>query len=420
MELSTKVWKFSLRIWLFIFIALQIFLTVLMIGCLLAESWVKTKDDQPCMYKYLDTSYDEYYGYYVNSEDVTTFCGKFEGSLQKCKSGCEDSYQKQYEDWCKDVSGDYYCVGCDDDSEKNTCNMFSVLFAAEWVFIALEIVVILLMVCWAFAMFQYLRYSRCFKFNHCIPISGCVTHYIGSIVWFAATGAGVGDNCGGQDRGYPILCATEGPSLAIVIMVFYPLIMAGYFVFLRFAKKNLNGEQNGGINVGGNLGANENITNTPRGHESNIRKENNRSSSSDSNSDSDSDSDSKDKTKKPNLEEHKSNSDTELPSSAPNKKIKKCRSSHSDSGNEYEIVNETSKKKERKKGKNEHERPIQESEPKKDKPQNSYHVYFPQDNPPDLNNPNLTFKLVPLLQSDKMVFKVKSASKSRRQNSEGD
>lgn len=81
---NIKFGFFKMKIWWFIFLAIQVFLLMIIIGSLGTPRWVKTK---------IQNSYISMSSY--NNTKTDYFDGsKFQGSLSNCKEGCNDKYSK--------------------------------------------------------------------------------------------------------------------------------------------------------------------------------------------------------------------------------------------------------------------------------------------------------------------------------------
>lgn len=258
---TTKVGKLELRIWWFIFLGLQIFIISLVIGSILAESWVKTKNIEPCSYIYSD--YDEYD---ING-DSTYFCGKFEGTILKCDSGCEGSYQQQQHEWCGVVDMDM-CSGCEVNTEEALCELFRKLIFAQWFFIACEIIVVFSIAVWIMGIFCYPKVPECFPMGFYSTFVAFLSQTLGVLGWLGITKAGLGDDCKGlsSEKYLITLCASDGPKLAISTSVIIFIVAVLYHVVVHIAKKKErqnseifgNSEYSSSINSQRRLTANDN------------------------------------------------------------------------------------------------------------------------------------------------------------------
>ena len=146
---DATVWKFSIKVWWYIYFVLQALLIGIMIGTLAVPRWVHTSSNFMVLKGWCNTTTTSYFdGFYGNN---------FQGSISSCqKGGCLD-YSSEAKDWCDNYDnlnqGKGYSA-CSLNELSSMCKLFNGLFRAEGFYIAFEIIAMCGIITWWFVMFM--------------------------------------------------------------------------------------------------------------------------------------------------------------------------------------------------------------------------------------------------------------------------
>ena len=210
-----------------------------MIGTLGTTKWIKTNSSF--------TSYDNF-----DSDSKYYFDGsQFEGSLIKCQNGCNNMYNAESSDWC-DAYHDRNTklFPCELNSTCATtdtmCSTFNGLNRGAGVFVFFEVGSMIGIVVWLSAMFCSFKAYGCYCFNYCCSVCSCVFHFIAILGWLGVTKTEYNNSCNDNptDGSQLKLCATDGPGLALFMMIFNPLVVIGFIVLACIASKNRQNPNN--------------------------------------------------------------------------------------------------------------------------------------------------------------------------------
>lgn len=208
-SLDEPVLCLRLRFWWFLTLFNQVFLVILMIGCLSTPKWVKQ-----------GAYYYQWEGGVISCTTCTDMvcvgCGAFDNEL----------YTDLKEDGQCDVSP----------ISKSFCSAFDDLASAGGVYFFFEILSLILLFIWmtrvAFLLFVKACCPRQRWLAYIYPGLALLFHLLAVIIWAGISEAKFDGDCENDsfDGGKPDLCATHGPALA-VFTIFYYAISVGLFVF---------------------------------------------------------------------------------------------------------------------------------------------------------------------------------------------
>jgi hypothetical protein len=223
-----KVWKYTVKIWWYVFFFLQLALIVLMIGTFGAYYWVTGNFNVNSSAAFYGSSGSSYFN--GNS---------FDGSISMCRDGCSNSYQQSMTDWCEIIGYKQ------DNTSKSLCELFRGLSGGGGLFVVFEIASMIGIISWGCAMLCFIkkRNCKCFCMTYCCSVCACVSHYIAVLGWIGVTQANFGGSCSSfpRDGSQPIVCASQGPKLGVFVLSFISIIVVFYLIIgcKVHAKKDL-------------------------------------------------------------------------------------------------------------------------------------------------------------------------------------
>ena len=248
-----KVGPLRLKIWWFIFLAIQVFFLAIMIGTFGTQFWTHSSISNSYI------SMADFEGYYSGTLTHTNYFdgSTFSGSLIKCENGCGDNYRNAKSDWC-DVYDNLKeqenpCVtNCQQQNESKTlCDTFNALSMGTGVFFVFEVASMIGIVVWSGVMFCFLRkIQQCFCCTYCCSVFSCITHYIAIISWIMVSGSMFKNDCSTfpSDGSKIHLCNNDGPGLGLFLMIVLPMAVVFYHVIACKAskRKDFAGQNDGG------------------------------------------------------------------------------------------------------------------------------------------------------------------------------
>lgn len=184
--LFLKIYKISLSNWYYLVLALNLTSTLLMIGALSTNRWVKQGKDETL----------------------------WEGGLTVCEKCDGDFEEEKYADIADDV--------CGEDDLEGFCDLYEKLTVAGNVYFALEIISIVLILVWTLRIIACFIGKALFRngISYGISLLGCLVHTVGFIVWITTAGALYGKECEDVSKSdAKPLCPTRGPGLAIATVL---------------------------------------------------------------------------------------------------------------------------------------------------------------------------------------------------------
>jgi hypothetical protein len=214
---------FSYKLWWILFFCLQAFVIVIMVGTLTTPRWVHSENS---LWQNTDTTngYRGYIGYY------------FEGSLTSCtdNKGCVDSYGQNAQDWCNFYNEQHGLYG-DSDYVKTVlsiCLQFATLYYGSGIFLLAELIAIVSIIIWAVMNLLIWRQRNCFCMSFCCSACLWVAHYIGTIIFLGLTNTNFNGKCSDTptNGNRPMLCANDGPGLALFNLLFIPVLVVGFCI----------------------------------------------------------------------------------------------------------------------------------------------------------------------------------------------
>ena len=212
-----------------------------MIGTLATPRWVKTD------FNYIIN--EDSFNHADSNGKGIIYTGSFNrndfsGSLATCVNGCNSVYAPLAVDWCDiyDYTISDNC-GYNCDNKRNTrslCRMFVALSVGASIFEAFEIISILGIIIWSIIMLYTYRSVTCYCCAYSCSICSLISHYIAIIAWVGITGSRLSGSCNTfpSNGTTPNICSTDGPRLAIAVMVFMPLIVICFIIISYYAKNN--------------------------------------------------------------------------------------------------------------------------------------------------------------------------------------
>ena len=237
--LKVKAYKISTRFWIAFFASCNIILVILMAVSLSIFNWVRT-------------DFDTYFVYLAKSEgNFTDFnASSFEGNIFDCVKGCGKLYKdSDYNIVMKDICEYYgdnekysnFYTDPDYDAIQSICEMFKNIIKANQFKLIFDFATFVSILLWFIGMLCMNRKNCCYLFTYWTSLFSCLTFFVGSITWFAITAA-VFNNCSEipEHGDSPIICATKGPILMVLIMILFPLLILCYFLVACKAKKLQN------------------------------------------------------------------------------------------------------------------------------------------------------------------------------------
>ncbi|OMJ87749.1 hypothetical protein SteCoe_10496 [Stentor coeruleus] len=216
MENQIKIWKFTYRTWWYIFYCLQGLLAILIVGMLSSPRWIYSNSEFTVNTTIYDPSTNRIF------ETV-----RFKGGLIRCKSGCTDSFGNLSSDWCA------YYDDLDEQDVESLCKMFTVLYLGGAICVLFEIIGLIAIIVWFSSMVCYMGKIKSIMVSFCCSVCVCISHYIAIIVWLGITGATYNDDCSEipKDGERVPLCASDGPSLGLFLLLFIPVVV-GLYMFI--------------------------------------------------------------------------------------------------------------------------------------------------------------------------------------------
>lgn len=184
--LFLKIYKLSIKNWYYIVLALNLVSTMVMIGSLATNRWVKQGKDNT----------------------------RWEGGLIVCEK-CDGQFEEEkYSDIADDV--------CGEDDLDGFCDLYEKLSAAGNVYFVLEIISIAIILVWSLRIVACFFGKALFKdwITYGISAMGCLVHTAGFIAWIIIADALYGQDCEDVSRSdFKPVCPTHGPGLAIAAIL---------------------------------------------------------------------------------------------------------------------------------------------------------------------------------------------------------
>jgi hypothetical protein len=227
--------------WVLVFSLIQLVFLAFMIGSLASPKWVETDFDVSIGYS--TSFYDEwsifrsskfeggvvicYKGYKLDGDETAIGYGDLEKDICDLKEKIDD-YFIDYSDYEIDSTSDV----------KSICRMFQGLTAGAIIKLVFDIACMIALLVWFIGMMCMLRSVNCFITTYICSVCAFCFFYVGSILWFVATGATFGSCSKNPNNGdHPNICATHGPGLMIFIMIMFPFLIILYIVIACKAQK---------------------------------------------------------------------------------------------------------------------------------------------------------------------------------------
>ncbi|CAG9324476.1 unnamed protein product [Blepharisma stoltei] len=201
--LRLKVYGIDHKIFWIIFLALQGLLISCMIGTLGAKNWVEMKYDHATWKGDLT---------WVTDSDID------------CIS--KSSYNDLRSDFC------VYKSKCQDTNDAY-CEMFKNLDNCGSLYVVLEIIAIICTIIWAIILVCFICSINCFAISFCCSSTSCIFHYIAFLSWMGWSNTNFNGDCDSDIRNSdeaPALCAKDGPSLSLFLVVVFPIILIAFII----------------------------------------------------------------------------------------------------------------------------------------------------------------------------------------------
>ena len=224
-----------------------------MIGTFGGLAWVHTS---------MGNSYtaSDYAPYYTGAFSSSAYFdgSSFKGAFTHCVEGCNSNYVQAAADWC-DIYNNLHdhespcALTCPQQWQtQSLCVTFNLLLVAMIVFTIFEVISMIGIAVWAAVMLCFLKkIQKCFCLTYCCAVGSCVSHYIAIIGWLILSGGSYQDDCGDfPSNGDRIkLCNNDGPGLALLVMIFFPAVVASYFVVACLAYRRKDVARAGAVEV---------------------------------------------------------------------------------------------------------------------------------------------------------------------------
>ena len=253
---QSKIGFLPLRIWLFIFLGVQVFFLVIMVATFGTQYWVFTQIDNAYI-----TSY-EFAPYYTGALVYNDYFdgSNFKGAYTTCTEGCDGTFASQTSDWCNiyrnlnDNENPCFFTCPEQWVSESLCATFYLLLVGLVVFFLFEVASMIGICVWSCTMFcAAKRFHQCFCTTYCCAVFSCVSHYIAIISWLVITGAKYNNDCDAfPDTGGRIqMCNSDGPRLALFMMIVFPIAVVIYFIIACAGhSRQIALGQPGGIQMG--------------------------------------------------------------------------------------------------------------------------------------------------------------------------